>query len=61
MQTLHVLQHNPQSVFRMKVAQSIDAASNNSVVCLAEHTNAVPGREESVKQWFTAALLDACN
>jgi hypothetical protein len=53
--------HNLQSVFRIKVAQSIGAASNNSVVYLAEHTNAVPGTEESAKQWFTAALLDACN
>ncbi len=61
MQTLRILQHNLQSVFKIKVTQSIGAASNNSVVCLAEHTNAVPGTEESAKQSFTAALLDACN
>jgi len=61
MQTLHVLQYNLQNVFRLKVAQSIGAASNNSVACLAEHTNAVSGMEESAKQWFTAALLSACN
>ena len=48
-------------MFRLKVAQSIGAASNNSVACLAEHTNAVSGMEESAKQWFTAALLSACN
>lgn len=60
MQTLRILQHNLQSVFRRNVAKSIGAASNSSILCLAEHTNAVPGTEENAKQWFTAALLNAC-
>lgn len=43
MQMLHVSQYNLPNVLRLRIAQSIGAASNNSVECLAERTNALTG------------------